>query len=560
VIKTNANINLARALPRVPHTKRLQPWNSISDLLNYWAGEKAGNEYLAYFDSDGQRHRFSYAEFNQAVNNLAAYISHLGLVSGDRIAGICGSHFSSVIQMFAAWRLGIVYVPLNSKEDDDRISFILEDAGVLLVFCNTQSSQRLKRLKLANQALDVLQICDFDLVPHALTVKMSQSATVPDPEILDCPAMIVYTSGTTGNPKGVVLSQYNLLLDAAQIASWHNIGEDSPMMCVLPIHHVNGIVVTLLTPLFAGSRTVLNYKFQSSTFFQLLQKEKIQIVSVVPTLLAFLLDADKQSLQQQIELPYFSHIICGAGPLTVDLAIAFEKHFSLRIVHGYGLSETTCYSCFLPVSQSAGEQYHWLADYGFPSIGLALPSNQMEIHDDDGQPVGENTRGEIVIRGHNVMLGYYRNDLANTTAFTGGWFHSGDEGFYVNDSHGQARFFITGRLKELIIRGGVNVSPLEIDEVLMNLPGVKVGIAVGFENNMYGEEIGAYVVLQAGISLSAENLLASCMKVLPHHKCPKVIVFGTDIPVTSTGKYQRNKLKALFSEWQNNQFSQNRNH
>ena len=160
----------------------------------------------------------------------------------------------------------------------------------------------------------------------------------------------------------------------------------------------------------------------------------------------------------------------------------------------------------------------------------------------------------FVIRGHNVMTGYDRNPQANADAFAHGWFRSGDEGFVLKGDDGNDYFFITGRLKELIIRGGVNVSPLEIDEVLMNLPGVRAGVSVGFENDMYGEEIGAYVVMDDGAPQNADAILAACAAALPHHKRPKVVVFGTEVPVTSTGKYQRNRLKPLFREWRGAQF------
>jgi acyl-CoA synthetase (AMP-forming)/AMP-acid ligase II len=152
------------------------------------------------------------------------------------------------------------------------------------------------------------------------------------------------------------------------------------------------------------------------------------------------------------------------------------------------------------------------------------------------------------------MKYYYNNDEANASTFAYGWFRSGDEGFYQLDDAGRKYFFITGRLKELIIRGGVNLSPLEIDEVIGRCPGVKAGIAVGFENDFYGEEVGAYVQKHPDATLDEADVIAFCKEHLPFAKAPKVVIFGEDIPVTSTGKYQRNKCKALFSEWRAAQF------
>ena len=156
--------------------------------------------------------------------------------------------------------------------------------------------------------------------------------------------------------------------------------------------------------------------------------------------------------------------------------------FGLKIVHGYGLSETTCYSCFIPTELSETEHKKWLLDHGFPSIGIAIEPNEMDIHNEMGESLPENTRGEIVIRGHNVMKYYDENSEANDKTFEFGWFRSGDEGFFIYDEKGNKYFFITGRLKELIIRGGVNIAPLEIDEVLMSISEIKSAIAVGFDN------------------------------------------------------------------------------
>ncbi|HAW78497.1 MAG TPA: long-chain fatty acid--CoA ligase, partial [Balneola sp.] len=210
------------------------------------------------------------------------------------------------------------------------------------------------------------------------------------------------------------------------------------------------------------------------------------------------------------ELNNFSHIICGAGPLTVNVAKNFEAKFGKRIIHGYGLSETTCYSCYLPLDISKEEHQKWMQDFGYPSIGVAIPANEMSIHDEQGNALEEGDRGEIVIRGVNVMKGYFNNPEANEKAFTNGWFRSGDEGVYQNDEEGKAYYFITGRIKELIIRGGINFAPLEIDEVINKAPGVKAGIAVGFENDWYGEEVGAYVELLEGEKENSEQIINFC--------------------------------------------------
>ncbi len=555
-------IAAARRLAGQPPGRRLTGHGSLADLLFEQASRRPDQDYLVFHDAGGSRRAWSYREFDDAVRRTATWLRRRGLGPGDRLATVSANHADTVIQYHAAWLLGAVVVPINVGEDDERVAYILADSQAKLAFVRDDQFARLEALQAGLPGLRALvatgapqpQHDHFDAI-LADTGPAPPGDFAPD---LDAEALIVYTSGTTGHPKGVVLTQYNLLVDGEHIAAWHGIGSGDRMMCVLPIHHVNGTVVTLVTPLAAGGTAVLNHRFRTDTFFARLAEEEINVVSVVPTLLAFLLQAAESGRIEMPGLPHFRHIICGAGPLTVELALQFQDRFGLRIVHGYGLSETTCYSCFLPVDLDEAGQRSWLGDHGFPSIGLALPANEMDIHDPDGRSVPAGERGEIVIRGHNVMAGYFRNDTANAEAFAHGWFRSGDEGFYRTDDTGRRFYFITGRLKELIIRGGVNVSPLEIDEILMNIPGVKAGVSVGFPNDVYGEEIGAYVVLRDGVAEDAEAVLAACAAQLPHHKRPKVVVFGSEVPVTSTGKYQRNRLKTMFAEWRAVQFAKER--
>ncbi|OAN64692.1 hypothetical protein A8B79_00670 [Balneola sp. EhC07] len=506
--------------------------------------------FLIYRDKEGNKTQLSYREFYDSVLDTARFFQSEDLQVGDKIATISHNHWHTVVQYFAAWFCGLVVVPVNLSEDDQRIEYILKNAGVKMALVRDEYVSRVKEIVESSSELSGIKLVECGKNTDSFS---SKTGTLKEPEFdSETDALIVFTSGTTGNPKGVVLSQRNLLEDARSISDWHNITSDTRMMCVLPIHHVNGTVVTLITPFLVGGSVVLNEKFQIHQFFPVIEEEDVEIVSVVPTLLQYLTSfyEDKESP----ELKNFSHIICGAGPLTVNVAKNFEAKFGKRIIHGYGLSETTCYSCYLPLDISNEEHQKWMKDFGYPSIGVAIPANEMAIHDENGNALEEGERGEIVIRGVNVMKGYFNNPEANEKAFTNGWFRSGDEGFYQNDEEGNAYYFITGRIKELIIRGGINFAPLEIDEVINKAPGVKAGIAVGFENDWYGEEVGAYIELEEGAEENEEAILAYCKKHLPHAKTPKVIVFGNEIPVTSTGKYQRRKVAHLFSEWKEVQF------
>lgn len=550
----------AHSIAGLSPTEPMLPFRSIRELLDERADRYDQQPFLIFHSDEGTRNELSYAEFHEEVCRTANYLLASGVGPGDRIATVAFNHSDTVIQYFGAFAVGAVVVPINVEEDDRRIRFVLEHSGCRLAFVRDRFLDRIRallpHLPRLTTLVQVGRRADPSL-PHFQTdiARCStriQSASAPN---LQDEALIVYTSGTTGQPKGVVLQHYNLLVDAMAIAEWHRLGSDQRMMCVLPIHHVNGLVVTLMTPLYAGGSVVLNQKFHVEKFFERISTEEVHVVSVVPTLLQFLLHA--RPPLDSLKLGQLRHIICGAGPLTVELALKFEHEFLIPIIHGYGLSETTCYSSFLPTDLGRGEHKRWMSKLGFPSIGVPLPVNEMAIHDDQGKELEEDVRGEIVLRGHTVMKGYFGNDEANESAFTHGWFRSGDEGFFRYDDQGRKYFFITGRIKELIIRGGVNISPFEIDEVLMQMPGIRVGIAVGFENSWYGEEVGAVVALREGVSLSEEDVLVYCRKALSFPKSPKAVVFAGDIPVTATGKYQRSKCRDLFTEWKEVQFVQN---
>ncbi len=543
----NQRIRNAQTAHGIPPEQAPLRFHSITEAAIKNLTERPDQVFLIYYDEAGNRSQLTYSEFIHRARKTAAFLRSLGLTAGDRFATAAHNHADTIVQYFAGWFLGCCVVPLNMTEDNTRLDYILRTSGAKVLLCRQDYSSRINAMTASSPSIQTVVVDDA----YQAAVEQCEPIPLnPNPLESDLEALLVFTSGTTGNPKGVVLVQRNLIADAEGIAYWHRITPADRMMCVLPVHHVNGTIVTHVTPFVAGSSVVLNRKFQTEHFFPRIAREGVTIVSVVPTLLAFLLEANADSCG--VVERGFRHIICGAGPLTCELASRFETRYRIPIIHGYGLSETTCYSCFLEIDLPEAEHQRWMADYGFPSIGTPIPQNEMAIHDPHGNPLDEGERGEIVIRGWNVMKGYDANPSANEAAFTYGWFRSGDEGFFIRSHDGKPYFFITGRIKELIIRGGVNIAPLEIDEVLASAPGVRAGIAVGFEHDLYGEEVGALVIPTDGAS--EEEILAYCRQHLPFHKCPKVVLFTDSLPVTSTGKYQRNRVKHLFAPWRSVQF------
>jgi long-chain acyl-CoA synthetase len=531
------------------------PWTSFAEFFVSRTCDPllAHRNFLTYYDDDRQIHcAYTYAEFGTAVEQTAAFLhDRLGLTRGDRLATVLFNHDLTVVLYFAAWTSGIAVVPINPEEPAEKKRFILEHSEVSAVFCWRDYLDEITRLQSALPTLlHVISVGDDGLCEGEWYVTRGgrqglpmASHSLPRTSRLDDEAMIVYTSGTTGPPKGVILTAHNLLIDADAIAGWHAFGRYDRLMCVLPIHHVNGTVVTLVTPFYCKGSTVLNRRFKAGLFWRRLHQEHVSCASVVPTLLEFLLEANEDITAYQLN--QFKGVICGAGPLLKETVVRFEDRFHCPIRHGYGLSETTCYSCFLPNDLSRAQHRHWLTDFEFPSIGVPLPHNVMAILDDKGTMLPEMARGEICIRGATVCAGYFKRDDANEAAFKWGWFRSGDEGFYASDEQGRPFFFISGRLKELIIRGGVNISPLEIDDALKSHPDVKFAMTVSFENRYYGEEIAAYVVPRDQTAPpTAATLLDHCGRMLPFSKRPKVILFGEEVPYTSTGKPKRLELKS----------------
>ncbi len=579
---TIANIQAARTVNGIPPHHHKVPFRNIRHLLSLHATTTPDRPFIIHYDGDGQREQLNFYEFNAQVHQAAGFLyDDLGVRRGDRVATIAYNHLDTVILYFACWLIGAAVAPQNVAEDDRRIAFILRNSEAKICFVRAEYLDRAETIIHGSDdglgAANISQIIQMGGQPsdHYLHFTqeianrpdtfMSADATEERPTLED-EALLVYTSGTTGAPKGVVLTQYNLLIDAQGIAQWQAITGGQRLMCVLPIHHVNGIVMTIMTPLFVGGSTVLNRAYSSQHFWERIARENVQIVSVVPTLLQFSLEYAEQQEQAgksiwgegvaKTDLRRFRHLVCGAGTLAMSLARAFEDKFGFPILHGYGLSETTCYSCHLPIDLSWEQHNHWMYDFGYPSIGCPIAPNEMAIFDalGAGQRLAPGERGEICVRGHNVMKYYFQRPDANAETFKFGWFRSGDEGFYQEDDQGRQFFFITGRIKELINRGGVKFSPFDIEEVLLEIEGVKIGLAIAFKNDYYGEEVGAYVVAQEGHELDADAIIAYCRQRMTFEKAPKVVVFGTEIPVTSTGKYQRLRLQDRFAEWEHTQF------
>lgn len=513
---------------REPVDDFLSPYTCFADLLEARASDDA--VYLTELHhARGTRQMWSAAQWRLRVRATARWLLDSGVGQGDAVATLAGNTADAVALAFACWLAGVCCVPLNAQESPARQAFTLTDAEAKMLVASPEEQGRAAEL---SATTGVALRSTWDL-PEPVPVSVPVST---DPEL---PALRLYTSGTTGTPKGVVTTFGNLVTDVDAMSRVYGWGPATRVLTVLPVHHANALVISMLLPWFTGGSTVLTDRFRTERFWADAQTEAATTASLVPTLLEFLLTAPGAAPAG------FDEVLCGAGPLLPETALRFESRFGVAVRHLYGLSETTAVSCTMPGLIPA-DRSHWHSAFGFPSIGAALPHVRMAVLDQDGAELPAGERGELVIRGAIVMREYAGRPEDTARAFAGGWFHSGDEGFWQPGPDGAPLYFITGRMKELIIRGGHNISPFEIDAVLGAHPKVKFGLALAFPHRLYGEEVAAYVVADG--PLTEQDVLAHCAERLDFAHCPKVVIFGDDVPYTATGKAKRLELAARLAE------------
>jgi len=339
-------------------------------------------------------------------------------------------------------------------------------------------------------------------------------------------ALLMYTSGTTGVPKGVMLSHANLMANARSISAEHALTPADRVLGVLPLYHINAFAVTMLAPLAHGGSVAVASRFSAARFWAQAFDTRCTWINVVPTIISFLLEGEAPDAAALARIRFCRSASAALPP---DHLLAFERKFGIGVVETMGLTECVapCFSNPLDAAQRK------LGSVGRPS------GCEARIIDTACMTLPDGQRGEIAIRGPSVMRGYYKNDAATTAAFTpDGWLRTGDLGHRDVDGF----YYVTGRLKELIIKGGENIAPREIDEVLLAHPAVLEAAAVGMPDRHYGQEILAAVVRREGMACSEDELREFCLQRLGRYKTPKTIRFVTELPRGPSGKVQRLKL------------------
>lgn len=493
--------------------------------------------------------RLPYAQLNAMASQVAGGLRSLGLQPGDHVALSCPNLPYFPIAYYGILKMGGVVVPLNVLLKPREIAYHLKDshAKALLVF---EGTAELPMAQMARAACDEVEHCAhlvvmtanpeapspvdramaFGQLIHSHAPVFTTHASAPDDT-----AVILYTSGTTGQPKGAELTHFNMVTNAIACRDMYapllnaGLNPDNRWLITLPLFHSTGQTGQMNAGVAGGGTLLLLPRFEPAAVLKTIQEERATCWVGVPTMYWALLQYARQS-GMDVSAAAASLRICCSGGAPMPLAVMedFEKTFGVRVLEGYGLSETSPVACFNQVQRPSKPG----------TVGLPLFACDVRVVDDHDQPLPSGERGEVVIRGHNVMKGYYNRPEETAEALKGGWFHTGDIG--VIDADGYVS--IVDRKKDMVLRGGLNVYPREIEEVLMTHPAVSLAAVVGVPDDRLGEEIKAYVVLKPGASLTPDELVAWSKDQLAAYKYPRTVEIRESLPVGPTGKVFKRAL------------------
>jgi long-chain acyl-CoA synthetase len=471
----------------------------------------------------GPSDSISYKSLALSCVDIEALLQQHGLGAGDTVSVIMPNGLTTLQLLLGVMYAGMTVNPVNLLSQAEQMQYVLEHSDCKFIFANSEWAQRLVPI-LAGMTRSVKVVtveADARLVQKPTKTSSTKLANFN----ASTPALLMYTSGTTGQPKGVVLTHANLLANAKAISKEHELTSRDRVHGVLPFYHINAFTVVMLAPLFHGGSISVAPKFSSARYWNQVHETQCTWINVVPTIISYLLEGDAPT--DSLSAVRFCRSASAALP--PEHLIAFEKKFGLGVIETMGLTETAAPSFSNPLNPS---------DRKVGAVGKASGCEAIIVND-QLKPVADGVTGEIVIRGEHVMLGYYKNELATKASFTNdGWLRTGDLGHRDSDGF----FFVTGRIKELIIKGGENIAPREIDEVLLKHPSILEAAVVGIPDKHYGQEILACIVLREGQPSDLQELRKFCEANLGRYKTPKEFRFVESLPRGPSGKVQRLKL------------------
>jgi len=477
--------------------------------------------------------RVTYAELNTLVDRTAAYLQSLGLQNGDRVAIQLSKSLEFILIHLATIRSGAISLPLNLAYPPDELKYFLEDSGTKLFFALEGSKEKIEPI--LSQLPDLLECVfldpskpdKFQMLISGLDTGFATNAQPYSTSGKYDTAVIIYTSGTTGRPKGAEITHGNLISNLEALHAAWGWQEDDVLLHVLPIFHVHGLFVALHGALHAGATAKMMREFNAQKILELLSSGQCTVFMAVPTIHKRLLDVPNAN---QFDLSQVRLITSGSDRLPDDLFTGFQNTFGYTLLERYGMTETGM-NCSNPLQ---GERR-------IGSVGFPLPSVEVRIVQSETEqilPVGE--IGDVQLRGPNVFKGYWRQPDKTSASFSAdGWFKTGDLGFRDSDGY----ITLCGRSKDLIISGGLNIYPPEVERVLMEHPAINACAVIGCPDAEWGERVTAVVVVNEGESTTGEELIRFCRERLAPYKSPKSIVFRDDLPRNAMGKVQKAELR-----------------
>ncbi|MGH9226448.1 MAG: long-chain-fatty-acid--CoA ligase [Acidimicrobiales bacterium] len=478
-------------------------------------------------------HEFDYATIDLFARMFAGALRNLGVEPGQHVALVLPNAPQFTVAYFGCHYAGNPVVPLNVLLTAEELAYHLADSEAVAVVTWDLFLPAVEEAAAAVDNVRHVVVAKADLndlsAPdgvHSLTALVAAAAPVAEPHATaaDDTAVVLYTSGTTGRPKGAELTHANLVANAEVAAGLVDLEPETVALVALPLFHAFGMSVMHNAVLSVGGTLVLLPRFTAAAAHDLMARHAVTFFGGVPTMYIALLQDDRH------DLPALKWCVSGGAPMPAEVVHQFEDRFGVTLLEGYGLSETSPVTSFtVPMRPRTPG-----------SIGYPVPGVEMALLADDGRFVTtSDTPGEICIRGHNVMKGYWRNPVATEGAIVDGWFRTGDIG--TTDVHGAYR--IVDRKKDLVIRGGYNVYPREVEEVLHRHPHVAQAAVVGVSHPELGEEVKAVVVLRPGRATTAAELASWCRTRLAAYKCPRIVEIRDRLPLGPTGKVLKKELR-----------------
>ena len=515
---------------------------NLAQIISHKASQYPDKLAIAFI-SKGTHRNWTYRDLDQQMRQYVAQLKNLGIEKGDRVALQMPKSVEFLAFHFAVLAIDAIALPLNPDYRTNELSYFLTDsASKLLITTGNIWANHQAEITIPN--LQVLLI-DLDNPDNQVLLEQEsknlddQSIAIQEVQEHDI-AMICYTSGTTGRSKGAMISHQNLLTNIQSLHQAWQWSDRDVLLHVLPLFHVHGLNVAALGCLYAGATMIMIEKFEAQRVGELLDSSQITILMAVPTIYQRLINT-WESLTVKPKLDTMRIFVSGSAPLSDQQFHQFEQITGHKIIERYGMTETGM-NTSNPIQASQRKA---------KSVGFPLAGVEVKIVNPEGEDVAASSVGEVWIRGQNVFRGYWQMPAKTAESFTDGWFRTGDLGF--QDPEDNYRLYLVGRAKELIITGGFNVYPKEIENVLETHPLVKEAAVIGIADRDFGEKVVAAIALKESIaqdinlSAIADELIQHCRANLISYKCPKQIFFVTELPRNAMGKLQKHLLAEILA-------------